>query len=163
MGKRKRSLGSAPCLEKRSNSADRQHDNRIIAKGEKIPSQENTIVLSHWYRYGFSAGLHTDDWKQALTTRRENILHFPKLKWSGCWFFIPPNISVDTIVGRTIFKESTACRGWLDFWYAWIWIDQDGKPLDNYDTVSLITPSPLWQNWLWHSPVRAVRFAIYRY
>ena len=60
MGKRKCSLGSAPCLEKRSNSVDRQHDDKI-AKGDKIPSQENTIVLSHWYRYGFDAGLHTDD------------------------------------------------------------------------------------------------------
>ncbi len=61
MGKRKCPLGSAPCLEKRSNSADRQHVDKIIAKGDKIPSQENTIVLNHWYRYGFGAGLHTDD------------------------------------------------------------------------------------------------------
>lgn len=61
MGKRKRTMGSAPCLEKRSNSIDQENDNKKIAKGDKIPTQANTIVLNHWYRYGFGAGLHTDD------------------------------------------------------------------------------------------------------
>jgi hypothetical protein len=61
MGKRKRATGSAPCLEKRSNSIDHDNDSTKIAKGDKIPSQANRIFLDYWYLYGFGAGQHKDN------------------------------------------------------------------------------------------------------
>jgi len=68
MGKRRRNLGSAPCLDNRSKPDDKLQENRIPShkierkdeNREANRESDERIILRHWYRYGFDGGDATE-------------------------------------------------------------------------------------------------------
>jgi hypothetical protein len=64
MAKRRSFLGSAPCLGNRSEQYDEQQKNLLASqeierkdiKWEAQNEPDETIILSHWYRFGFDGG-----------------------------------------------------------------------------------------------------------
>lgn len=69
MAKRRRSMGSSPCLDKQSKQIGKQQydsyklheaDNKADTR-ETTQNSENAIILRHWYRYGFDIGQPVTD------------------------------------------------------------------------------------------------------
>jgi hypothetical protein len=64
MAKRRRFLGSAPCLDNRSEHGGKQHENLLssktiehkVSKREAKNNLDETIILRHWYRFGYDTG-----------------------------------------------------------------------------------------------------------
>jgi hypothetical protein len=61
MAKRNLQVGSPPCLDSQSKSTSPDPNDKLIIPEtnskvetrESTPRQLNTVILNHWYRYGF--------------------------------------------------------------------------------------------------------------